>query len=140
MSGTGFHSGSEYASDVAGNIAVTAYRPDGGSKVDSTLAYIVNQRGSQKFKLHLEDSSEAVYCLQAVAPGSLPSAAPNGSAGTFCVQIILDDSTVAYVSKFFNNTVHYVTAGGVVGNAKYQLNTEATDEAKVSGIANIDVR
>tara|TARA_S200000501_G_scaffold341125_1_gene350214 strand:+ start:427 stop:864 length:438 start_codon:yes stop_codon:yes gene_type:complete len=130
----------DFGGNLSGNIAVTAYRPDGGSKVDSTVAYIVNQRGSQKFKLHLEDSSEAVYCLQAVAPGSLPSAAPNGSAGTFCVQIILDDSTVAYVSKFFNNTVHYVTAGGVVGNAKYQLNTEATDEAKVSGIANIDVR
>ena len=81
-----------------------------------------------------------MYCLQAVAPGSLPSAAPSGADGTFCVQIILDDSTVAYVSKFFNNTVHYVQADGTTGNAKYQLNTEGTDEGQVSGIANIDVR
>ena len=66
--------------------------------------------------------------------------APSGADGTFCVQIILDDSTVAYVSKFFNNTVHYVQADGTTGNAKYQLNTEGTDEGQVSGIANIDVR
>ena len=53
--------------------------------------------------------------------------------------MILDDSTVAYVEKFFNNTVHYVTAAGATGTIKYQLNTEGTDEAKVSGVGNIDV-
>ena len=130
----------DFGGNLSGNIAVTAYRPDGGSKVDSTTAYVVNQRGSGKFKIHLEDSSEAVYCLQAVAPGSLPSAAPSGSAGTFCVQIILDDSTVAYVSKFFNNTIHYVTAGGAEGSKPYTLKAEGTDEGQDSGKANIDVR
>ena len=56
------------------------------------------------------------------------------------MQIILDDSTVAYVEKFYNNTVHYVTAGGVTGNAPYTLKAEGTDEGQDSGKANIDVR
>ena len=127
------------ASGAAGQIAVTAYRADGGSKVDSTTAYIISQRGSKLFKISLEDSSEGVYCLKAVAPGSLSATPPNGSAGEFCVQGILDDSTVVYVERFYNNTVHYVTAGGASGVGKYQLNTEGTDEAKVSGVVNIDV-
>ena len=139
MSGTGFHSGSEHASDVAGNLAVTAYRPFAGSKVDSTVAYIVSQRSSTKFKIHLEDSTEVVMQLKAVAPGSLAN--DNASSlGEFCVQVILDDSTVAYVSKFFNNTVHYVTAGGVTGSKPYTLGAEGTDEGQDSGKANIDVR
>ena len=81
------------ASGVAGNIAVTAYRPSGGAKVDSTTAYIVAQRSSRLFKISLEDSSTGVYCLKAVAPGSLSATPPNGSDGEFCVQIILDDSS-----------------------------------------------
>ena len=43
------------------------------------------------------------------------------------------------VEKFFNNTVHYVTAAGVTGTIVYQLNTEGSDEAKVTGVGNIDV-
>ena len=141
LGGADKHTGSEFASALSGKIAVTAYRPSGGSKVDSTVAYIVAQRGSHLFKIHLEDSSEAVYCLKAVAPGSLSATPPNGSSGEFCVQMILNDSTVAYVSKFFNNTVHYVTAGGATGFTKYTRGTEGDDEAKAgSGIGNIDVR
>ena len=128
------------ASGVAGNIAVTAYRASGGSKVDSTTAYVIAQRGSRLFKISLEDSTTGVYCLKAVAPGSLSATPPNGSAGEFCVQMILNDSTVAYVEKFYNNTVHYVTAGGVSGVTKYTLGTEGTDEGQAgSGIGNIDV-
>ena len=123
------------SSGVAGNIAVTAYRPSGGALNNSTTAYIISQRGSGIFKIRLEDSSEAVYELKAVAPGSL-----GNTSNQFCVQMILNDSTVAYVSKFFNNTVHYVTAGGVVGSTKYTLGTEATDEGNAGdGIGNIDV-
>ena len=123
------------ASGVAGNIAVTAYRPSGGSLVNSTTAYIISQRGSKLFKISLEDSSTGVYELKAVAPGSLAN-----TSNQFCVQMILNDSTVAYVSKFFNNTVHYVTAGGVVGSTKYTLGTEGTDEGQAgAGIGNIDV-
>ena len=129
----------DFGGNLSGNIAVTAYRPDGGSKVDSTTAYVVNQRGSGKFKIHLEDSSEGVYCLQAVAPGSLPSSAPSGADGTFCVQIILDDSTVAYVEKFYNNTIHYVTAAGATGNIPYTLGAEGDDEGQSSGKGSIDV-
>ena len=125
----------DFGSDLSGKIAVTAYRPSGGSKVDSTTAYIVSQRGSRKFKIHLDDSSEAVYELKAVAPGSLAN-----TSNQFCVQVILDDSTVAYVSKFFNNTVHYVTAGGATGSKPYTLKAEGTDEGKDTGKANIDVR
>ena len=120
---------------LVGKIGVTAYRPAGGSLVNSTTAYMVAQRGSKQFKLHLEDSSEAVYELKAVAPGSLAN-----TSNQFCVQMILNDSTVAYVSKFFNNTVHYVTAGGVVGSTKYTLGTEGDDEGQAgAGIGNIDV-
>ena len=130
----------DFGGDLSGKIAVTAYRPSGGAKVDSTTAYIVSQRASSKFKIHLDDSTEVVYCLRAVAPGSLPATAPNGADGTFCVQVILDDSTVAYVSKFFNNTVHYVQADGTTGSKPYSLKAEGTDEGQDSGKANIDVR
>ena len=115
-------------------IAVTAFRT-GGSTTSSTVAYIVSQRGSKQFKIHLDDSSEIVATLTAVAPGSL-----TGTHNSFCVKVILDDSTVAYVSKFFNNTVHYVTAGGATGNAPYSLLAEGTDEGQVSGKANVNVR
>ena len=127
---------------LAGKIAVTAYRPFGGSKVDSTTAYICSQRASKLFKIHMEDSSEAVLQLKAVAPGSLANDNANGM-GEFCVQVILDDSTVAYVEKFYNNTVHYVTAGGVTGNCSFTLGAEGTDEQKNatdSNIGSIDVR
>ena len=123
------------SSGVAGNIAVTAYRPSGGSLVSSTTAYIISQRGSQLFKISLDDSSTGVYELKAVAPASLAN-----TSNQFCVQMILNDSTVAYVSKFFNNTVHYVTAGGATGSTKYTLGTEGDDEGKAgAGIGNIDV-
>ena len=111
---------------LSGKIAVTAYRPFGGAKVDSTTAYIVSQRGSKKFKIHLEDSSEEVMALSAVAPGSLANNAAHGL-GEFCVQVILDDSTVAYVSKFFNNTVHCTDGSGNHYSVKYSLGAEGTD-------------
>ena len=129
----------DFGGNLSGKIAVTAYRPFGGSKVDSSTAYIVSQRGSKKFKIHLDDSSEEVMALKAVAPGSLANDAAHGL-GEFCVQVILDDSTVAYVSKFFNNTVHYVTTGGATGSKPYTLKAEGTDEGQDSGKANIDVR
>ena len=55
---------------LTGKIAVTAFRT-GGSTTSSTVAYIVSQRGSRQFKIHLDDSSEIVATLTAVAPGSL---------------------------------------------------------------------
>ena len=125
------------SADLAGNIAVTAYRPYGGSKVDSTVAYVISQRSSNKFKIHLEDSTESVYQLKAVAPGSL-SATNSSSLGEFCVQVILNDSTVAYVEKFYNNTVHYVTAGGVSGTVPYSLGTDISGSI-ASGKGNIDI-
>ena len=118
---------------LSGKIAVTGYRPSGGSLVSSVLAYIVSQRGSKLFKIHLEDSSEAVYELKAVAPASLAN-----TSNQFCVQITLDDSTVAYVEKFYNNTVHYVTAGGVSGTVPYSLGTDISGSI-ASGKGNIDI-
>jgi hypothetical protein len=70
--------------------------------------------------------------LKAVAPGSLTN-------GEFCVQLILDDSTVAFVSKFFNRTVHFVTAAGATGRVKYTLGTEGTDQQRTAGQGSIDV-
>ena len=128
-----------FGGNLSGKLAVTAYRQYGGSKVDSTTAYIVNQRGSKKFKIHLEDSTEAVLLLKAVAPASLAGDNATGF-GEFCVQVILDDSTVAYVEKFYNNTIHYVTAAGATGRVKYTLGNEGTDEGKVANLGSIDVR
>ena len=128
---------SDFGAATAGKIAVTAYRTFGGSKVDSTTAYIVNQRGSKKFTVHLDDSSEVVMLLKAVAPGSLANDNVNGL-GEFMVQITLDDSTVAYVQKFFNNTVHYVDASGNTGSVPYSLGTDIKGSIE-SGKGNIDI-
>jgi hypothetical protein len=129
-----------FGGNLSGKLAVTAYRPFGGSKVDSTVAYIVNQRGSKKFKIHLEDSSEAVMKLVAVAPGSLANDDASGL-GQFCVQVILSDSTVAYVEKFYNRTIHYVESDGTTkGRVKYTLGNEGTDEGAVANLGSIDVR
>ena len=118
---------------TSGRIAVTAYRT-GGSTTSSTTAYIVAQRGSKRFKIHLEDSSESVYTLVAVAPGSIDTN------GTFCVQLILNDSTVAYAEKFYNRTIHYVTAAGAAGTCTYTLGAEGSDEGQAgSGAGSVDV-
>jgi len=127
---------SGFGGDVAGKIAVTGYRPSGGSLVNSTTAYIVSQRGSRLFKIHLDDSSEAVYELKAVAPASLAN-----TSNQFCVMVTLNDSTRVYVDRFFNRTIHYVTAAGAAGNCTYSLGTEGTDEGQAgAGVGNIDVR
>ena len=125
---------------LGGKLAVTAYRPYGGSKTDSLTAYVVAQRGSKLFKIHLEDSSESVYQLKSVAPGSLAN--DNASSlGEFCVQVILNDSTVAYVERFYNSTIHYVTAASATGTATYTLGAEGTDEGQAgSGVGSVDVR
>ena len=114
---------------TSGRIAVSNYRT-GGSNTASTTAYIVSQRGSNQFKIHLEDSTEVVYKL--VTAGTL------SENNTFNVKAILDDSTVAYVSKFFNNTVHYKEAGGTTGSVKYSLLAEGTDEGANTGVGSMD--
>ena len=116
------------ASGQAGQIAVTAYRPSGGAKVDATTAYIINQRGSKKFKISLADSTTGIYELKAVAPGSL-----GNSSNQFCVQAILNDSTVVYVEKFYNRTIHWVDGAGNTGRAFFTLGTEGTDEGGGAG-------
>ena len=121
------------SSGSAGNIAVTAYRTSGASLTNSTTAYIISQRGSSMFKISLEDSTTGVYCLRAVAPGSLSATPPNGAAGVFCVQVILNDSTVAYVEKFYNNTIHCVDASRNTGHSYYSLGTEVDDEGGGAG-------
>ena len=115
-------------------LAVTSYFPVGGSATDGTGSYIVKQRGSKQFKVHLNDSTETTMTLKAVAKASLV-------AGEFNVQVILDDSTVAYVEKFYNRTIHYVTAAGVTGTVPYTLATsESADEGQVANKGNIDIR
>ena len=125
---------------VAGKIEVTAYYPTGGSLLQDDNAYIVSQRSSRKFKIHQADSTLEVMNLRAVAPANLTE-------GQFCVRVILDDSTVAYVEKFYNNTVHYrvnSTDGftdGTSGWVKYSLGSETAgaDSTPVSGQGVIDV-
>ena len=99
--------------EVTGAFSTESTQPDGsGAEAVSTASgnYIVSQRSSKRFKVNFlsADGStrlEQVLTLTPVATGSL-------TAGQFCVQVILDDSTVAYVERFYNNTIHYKTAQG----------------------------
>jgi hypothetical protein len=75
--------------------------------------------------------------LKAVAPGSLANNNVNGL-GEFMVQVTLDDSTVAYVEKFYNNTVHYVDSSGNTGTVPYTLGTDIQGSI-ASGKGNIDI-
>jgi hypothetical protein len=126
--------------EVTGAFATGTTQPDGtGAEAVSTASgnFIVSQRGSKVFKVNFLSADGSTRLIQrlklkAVAPGSLTN-------GEFCVQLILDVSTVAYVSKFFNRTVHYVTAAGATGRVKYTLGTEGTDQQKTAGQGSIDV-
>ena len=125
--------------EVTGAFSTEATQPDGtGAESVSTASgnFIVSQRSSTRFKVNFLSADGSTRLIQIldlkpVAPGSL-------TAGQFCIQIILDDSTVAYASKIFNNTVHYKTAGGVTGSDKYLLRAEGTDEGKNAGVGSID--
>ena len=125
--------------EVTGAFSTETTQPDGsGAEALSTASgnYIVSQRSSTRFKVNFlsADGStrqEQVLDLKPVAPASLTN-------GQFCLQIILDDSTVAYAAKIFNNTVHYKTAGGVTGSVKYSLLAEGTDEGKNTGVGSMD--
>ena len=125
--------------EVTGAFATGTTQPDGtGAESVSTASgnYIVSQRSSKQFKVNFLSADGStrltqVLTLTAKAPGSLTN-------GEFCVQIILDDSTVAYASKIFNNTVHYVTAASATGSTKYSLSSEGADEGKVTDVGSID--
>ena len=126
--------------EVTGAFSTESTQPDGsGAEAVSTVSgnYIEAQRSSTRFKVNFLSSDGStrlsqILDLKAVATGSL-------AAGQFCIQIILDDSTVAYAAKIFNNTVHYVTAGGVTGSVKYSLSSEGADEGgDADGVGQID--
>ena len=125
--------------EVSGAFSTETTQPDGsGAEAVSTASgnYIVAQRSSTRFKVNFLSADGStrlsqILDLKPVATGSL-------TAGQFCIQIILDDSTVAYAAKIFNNTVHYKTAGGVTGSVKYSLSAEGQDEGKVTGVGSID--
>ena len=125
--------------EVTGAFATGTTQPDGtGAEAVSTTSgnYIVAQRSSTRFKVNFtsKDGSTRltqILDLKPVATGSLTN-------GQFCIQIILDDSTVAYASKIFNNTVHYKEAGGTTGSVKYSLLAEGTDEGANTGVGSMD--
>ena len=125
--------------EVTGAFSTSTTQADGtGTESVSTASgnYIVSQRSSKQFKVNFlsaDGSSrlEQVLTLTGKAPGSLTN-------GEFCIQFILDDSTVAYATKICNNTVSYLTAGGVSGSTKYSLSAEGTDEDKVTDVGSID--
>ena len=125
--------------EVTGAFATGTVQPDGtGAEAVSTVSgnYIEAQRSSTRFKVNFTSADGStrlsqILDLTPVAPGSLAN-------GQFCLQIILDDSTVAYASKIFNNTVHYKEAGGTTGSVKYSLLAEGTDEGKNAGVGSMD--
>jgi hypothetical protein len=120
---------SSFGGDTSAKIAVSNYR-SGGSNTASTTAYIVSQRGSRQFKIHLEDSTEVVMTLVTDATLSVNN--------TFNVKVVLDDSAVAYVNKFYNNTVHYTKTDGTHGHVPYTLGTDIQGSIE-SGHGNIDI-
>lgn len=111
-----------FGGDTSAKIAVSNYRT-GGSNTASTTAYIVSQRGSRRFKIHLEDSTETVMTL--VTDATLTAN------GTFNVKVVLDDSTVAYVNKFYNRTVQYTKTDGTTGRVPYSLGTDPQGDFQV---------
>ena len=113
---------SNFGGGESNKIAVSNYRT-GGSNTASTTAYIVSQRGSQQFKIHLDDSSEEVM--------TLVTAATLTDNGTFNVKMVLDDSTTVFVSKFFNNTVHFTRSDGTHGSVPYTLGTDPEGDFQV---------
>ena len=113
---------SNFGGGESNKIAVSNYRT-GGSNTASTTAYIVSQRGSQQFKVHLDDSSEVVMTLVGIATLT--------ANGTFNVKMVLDDSTTVHVTKFFNNTVHFQRADGTAGSVPYTLGTDPTGDFQV---------
>ena len=126
--------------EVTGAFATGTTQPDGtGAEAVSTASgnYIVSQRSSKQFKVNFLSADGStrltqVLTLTAVATGSLTN-------GQFCVQIILDDSVVAYAERIYNKTVHYKTASGTVGWTKYSLSSEGADEGAGSdSIGQID--
>ena len=119
----------DFGGDTSAKIAVSNYRT-GGSNTASTTAYIVSQRGSTQFKIHMDDSTEDVFTL--VTTETLDTN------GTFNVKVVLDDSTVAFVNKFYNNTVHFTKTDGSHGHVPYTLGTDIQGSIE-SGHGNIDI-
>ena len=127
--------------EVSGAFSTETTQPDGSGAealVTTTGSYISAQRSSKRFKVVFTSTDGSttltqVLTLTAVAPASL-------TAGQFCVQVILNDSTVAYVDRFYNRTLHYVTAAGATGTCTYTRGVEGTDEGQAgSGAGSIDV-
>ena len=56
-------------------------------------------------------------------------------------RVILNDSTVSFVEKFYNRTVHLVDTDGTTRRVTYTLGSEGTDEGQAgAGVGSIDVR
>jgi hypothetical protein len=129
----------EDSTAYAGRLEVTAYYPVGGSLQQNDDAYIMRQRGSNRFLISQGDSATAVYTLKGVAPASL-------IAGEMCVKVTVTngDSTnfTAYVTRFYNRTINwaYVVNGiTITGTSKYTLGTESGEGTAATGFASIDV-
>jgi hypothetical protein len=119
---------------IAGTIEVSNYKDAGGSLHTNDGSYIQAQRSSRKFKIHQKsDSSSVVALLVPVAGSSL-------AAGQFNVHVTLPNGDVAYVSKLYDRTVHYVKADGVTtGSLPYTLGVAAHDDSSVAGQAVLEV-
>ena len=104
------------------------------------LSYNFNQLLKLTNSYNKNDTiTEETMLLKAVAPGSLANDNVNGM-GEFMVQVTLDDSTVAYVEKFYNNTVHYVDNAGNTGTIPYTLGQDPSGDFELeSGKGVVDI-
>lgn len=82
----------------SGRIAVSKYRFTGGSELSSPAAYIVSQKGTQKFRVTDGTTTETLQ---------LVDKASSLSEGEFTINAVLDDSTVVQITKLKNRTITY---------------------------------
>ena len=123
-----------------GRIQVTsAYFTGDGAVTPTSVSgklYIDNQRSSRKFTVRgmgtNGDKSEVLTLVGKATPAE----------GEFCIQCILDDSTVTYVTRLHNRTVSVQEDNDptTLQHLPFTRLTEASDEGQVSNKANIDVQ
>ena len=122
----------------AGRIQVTAayFTGDGAATTSdvNNKMYIDRQRSSRKFKVTNENGSkEEVLTLVGKATPAV---------GEFCIQVVLDDSTLVYVTRLHNRTVSVQEDNDptTIQDLPFVRLTEGSDEGQVANKGNIDVQ
>lgn len=121
----------KYFGQGEGKILATRYYFTGGSETagGTTAAWILNQKGSNKFTV-TDGTSTEVLTLVNKANGAL-------AAGEFTVHAVLEDSTTVQVTRFYNRKIQY--EGGTANVDKVRWGAGVHPAADGSGAA-VDVQ